>query len=70
VPVTLQNTGPAIRKQPSIKKMPISETVSLDRLIRDGPGADLAGALEHTRQKILIEGIKSDSDGMVRFQFL
>jgi cell cycle arrest protein BUB2 len=40
--------------------------MSLDRLLRDGPpGGDVAGALESARLKILDQGIKSDSDGMV-----
>ena len=44
----------------------MSEGLSLDRLIRDGPpDGDILGGLEATRLKILDQGIKSDSDGMV-----
>jgi cell cycle arrest protein BUB2 len=40
--------------------------MSLQQLLRDGPpDGDLAGALESARFKVLDEGIKSDSDGMV-----
>jgi cell cycle arrest protein BUB2 len=43
-----------------------ADNMSLDRLLRDGPpGGDVAGALESARLKILDQGIKSDSDGMV-----
>lgn len=55
-------------KRPALaKKMLTGETFSLDRLIRDGPpDGDLAGGLDAMRLKILDQGIKSDSDGMVR----
>jgi cell cycle arrest protein BUB2 len=40
--------------------------LSLQQLLRDGPpDGDVAGALESARVKILDEGIRSDSDGMV-----
>jgi cell cycle arrest protein BUB2 len=46
-----------------------SDGVSLDRLVRDGPvEGDILGGLEATRLKILDQGIKSDTDGMVSFQ--
>jgi cell cycle arrest protein BUB2 len=42
--------------------------MSLERLIRDGPpDGDVQGALESARLKVLDQGIKSDSDGMVSF---
>ncbi|CAJ2500990.1 Uu.00g038430.m01.CDS01 [Anthostomella pinea] len=42
-----------------------ADTMSLDRLIREGPpDGDLGGALESMRIKVLDQGIKSDSDGM------
>jgi cell cycle arrest protein BUB2 len=55
-------------RRPVINKKPIAaDALSLDRLIRDGPpDGDLVGALESMRLKILDQGIKSDSDGMVR----
>ena len=63
--------GAASREQETDRRTGIIETMSLDRLIRDGPqDRDLAGALENTRLKILDQGIKSDSDGMVRLQTL
>lgn len=41
--------------------------MSLDRLIREGPpDGDVNGALESARLKVLDQGIRSDSDGMVR----
>lgn len=56
----------AIRR-PVVNKRPIAaDALSLDRLIREGPpDGDIIGALESTRLKILDQGIKSDSDGMV-----
>lgn len=46
----------------------IADTMSLERLIRDGPpDGDVRGALASARLKVLDQGIKSDSDGMVRF---
>lgn len=49
-----------------MKKAATTDILSLDRLIRDGPqDGDLTGALDSTRLKILDQGIKSDSDGMV-----
>jgi cell cycle arrest protein BUB2 len=57
----------ATARRPVVNKKPIAaDALSLDRLIRDGPpDGDIAGALESTRLKILDQGIKSDSDGMV-----
>jgi len=59
--------GPAGRR-PVLGKRPIAaDALSLDRLIRDGPpDGDVIGALESTRLKILDQGIKSDTDGMVK----
>ncbi|OBT82468.1 hypothetical protein VE02_08937 [Pseudogymnoascus sp. 03VT05] len=62
--VSTQATGLAVRKQISAKKPAAAETLSLDRLIREGPDRDLTGSLDATRLKILDQGIKSDSDGM------
>ncbi|KAI1374132.1 TBC-domain-containing protein [Hypoxylon crocopeplum] len=45
----------------------IADTMSLDKLIREGPPDwDTEGALESARLKVLAQGIKSDSDGMSR----
>ncbi|TAQ90208.1 hypothetical protein B7494_g1506 [Chlorociboria aeruginascens] len=53
------------RRPLPVKRSSTAETLSLERLIRDGPpDDDLAGALESTRLKILDQGIKSDTDGM------
>lgn len=58
--------GSAIRRQVVNKKPIAADALSLDRLIREGPpDGDVIGALESTRLKILDQGIKSDSDGMV-----
>jgi cell cycle arrest protein BUB2 len=44
-----------------------ADTLSLERLIRDGPPDDDVGsALTNMRFKVLDQGIKSDMDGMVR----
>lgn len=59
--------GSAASRRPISGKRPIAaDALSLDRLIREGPpDGDVAGALESTRLKILDQGIKSDTDGMV-----
>ncbi|PQE20177.1 cell cycle arrest BUB2 protein [Rutstroemia sp. NJR-2017a BBW] len=42
-----------------------AESMSLDRLIRDGPpDGDVVGSLESMRLKILDQGVKADGDGM------
>lgn len=49
------------------KKRPSTDLLSLERLIRDGPPeGDVQAGLDRARLKILDQGIKSDSDGMVR----
>lgn len=55
------------QQQQSVRKTPLAHAnLSMQQLFRDGPpDGDFAGALEATRYKILDEGIKSDSDGMV-----
>lgn len=46
-----------------------ADAVSLERLIRDGPpDSDVPAALESARLKVLDQGIKSDSDGMVSYE--
>jgi len=53
-------------RRPLLVKRPTADALSLDRLIREGPpDGDLQGALQSTRMKILDQGIKSDTDGMV-----
>ncbi|KAI1142709.1 TBC-domain-containing protein [Hypoxylon sp. FL0543] len=56
------------RKRSALTRNPkVSDTMSLDRLIREGPpDGDIEGALESARLKVLDQGIKSDSDGMSR----
>ena len=45
---------------------PAADVMSLERLIRDGPpDSDVRGALESARLKVLDQGIRADSDGMV-----
>lgn len=44
-----------------------ASAMSLEKLLREGPpNGDVEAALESTRLKILDQGVKSDSDGMVR----
>jgi cell cycle arrest protein BUB2 len=63
------NLGSAGRRPIPGKRSIATDALSLDRLIRDGPpDGDLTGGLEATRLKILDQGIKSDSDGMVNTQ--
>lgn len=53
-------------RRPAMAKRPSGVESSVDRLIRDGPPeSDLGGGLDIMRLKILDQGIKSDSDGMV-----
>ena len=60
------NPPPIPGRRPATKKPSAADALSLDKLIRDGPpDGDVVGALESTRLKILDQGIKSDSDGMV-----
>jgi cell cycle arrest protein BUB2 len=64
--MTPPNPGSAGKRLVSRKRPIPADALSLDRLIRDGPpDGDLLGALESTRMKILDQGIKSDTDGMV-----
>ena len=64
--MTPPNPGSAGRRPLSVKRPIAADALSLDRLLRDGPPeGDLLGALDSTRLKILDQGIKSDTDGMV-----
>lgn len=65
--MTIPTPG-SVGRRPVISKKPIAaDALSLDRLIREGPpDEDLIGALDSMRLKILDQGIKSDTDGMVR----
>lgn len=57
----------AVRRSALSKRSLAADAMSLERLLRDGPpNGDVEGALESTRLKILDQGIKADSDGMVR----
>ncbi|EFX04138.1 mitotic check point protein [Grosmannia clavigera kw1407] len=62
------STGAATpSRRPLLGRSPALDSLSFDRLIRDGPpDGDVVGALNNLRWKILEIGIKSDSDGMVR----
>ncbi|RKF73325.1 Cell division control protein 16 [Golovinomyces cichoracearum] len=52
-------------RRPTTKRPVAADSLSLDRLIRDGPpDGDIPSALESMRLKILDQGIKSDADGM------
>lgn len=63
--MTPPTLGSAGRRPVPIRKS-TADMLSLDKLIRDGPpDGDILGGLEATRLKILDQGIKSDSDGMV-----
>ena len=61
------NTMAPGRRSALNKRSLAADAMSLDRLLREGPpNGDLEGALESARLKILDQGIKADSDGMVR----
>jgi cell cycle arrest protein BUB2 len=56
----------ATRRSALSKRSLAADAMSLERLLREGPpNGDVEGALESTRLKILDQGIRSDSDGMV-----
>ncbi|CCU76747.1 hypothetical protein BGHDH14_bgh03213 [Blumeria hordei DH14] len=58
-------TATAPIRHSAVKRLVPADTLSLDRLVRDGPpDGDISGALESIRLKILDQGIKSDVDGM------
>jgi len=60
--------GPSAGSQRSVpsRRSLAADSMSLERLLREGPPTgDVKGALESTRYKVLDQGIKSDSDGMV-----
>jgi cell cycle arrest protein BUB2 len=66
--MTPPNPAAAGRRPVAGKRIVAADALSLDRLIREGPpDGDLISALESTRLKILDQGIKSDTDGMVRY---
>lgn len=57
---------PTTKRSALSRRSLAADHMSLDRLLRDGPpGGDVVGSLESARLKILDQGIKSDSDGMV-----
>jgi cell cycle arrest protein BUB2 len=57
---------PTTKRSALSRRSLAADHMSLDRLLRDGPpGGDIGGSLESARLKILDQGIKSDSDGMV-----
>jgi cell cycle arrest protein BUB2 len=67
-PAQFAATMTAAKTRPSVlsKRSLAADAMSLERLIREGPpNGDVEGALESTRLKILDQGIRSDSDGMV-----
>lgn len=66
-PQQFVTTMTAARRSSALSKRSLAaDAMSLERLLRDGPpSGDVEGALESTRLKILDQGIRSDSDGMV-----
>lgn len=68
-PASLLNAGAmAVRQRFAMSTTSAAaDAVSLERLLRDGPpdDSDVPSALESARLKVLDQGIKSDSDGMV-----
>lgn len=69
--MTPPQPGSAGRRPAAARRLHPADTLSLDRLIRDGPpDGDVHGALQSIRLKILDQGVKSDSDGMVHLSRL
>ncbi|KAL5320737.1 hypothetical protein ACEPPN_011547 [Leptodophora sp. 'Broadleaf-Isolate-01'] len=63
--MSIPTPGSAGRRPIHSKKPIAADSLSLDRLVREGPpDGDVIGALESVRLKILDQGIKSDTDGM------
>ncbi|KAK7970525.1 hypothetical protein PG996_001046 [Apiospora saccharicola] len=67
-PGNLQPAMSLNRKRSALSRTSAAaDNMSLERLIREGPpDGDVKGALESTRLKVLDQGIKADTDGMVR----
>ena len=59
------------KRNPPIKKMssfaPPVDAHEIDTIVRQGPRGDLSGKLNRLRHLILVDGLESDGDGMVRF---
>jgi len=67
-PVSQLNTMAQVVPRRSVlsRRSLAADAMSLERLLREGPpDGDVEGAIESTRLKILDQGIKADSDGMV-----
>lgn len=59
-------TATATRRSALGRRSLAADTMTLEKLLREGPpDGDIEGALESTRLKILDQGIRSDTDGMV-----
>ncbi|RYO81380.1 hypothetical protein DL766_002815 [Monosporascus sp. MC13-8B] len=74
-PNMVPSSNPAVplhhKRSALSRTSPAADTMSLERLIRDGPpDDDVRGALESARLKVLDQGIKTDSDGMVSLYLL
>lgn len=67
IPSSLNTAVPLRTKRSALSRTSsAADTMSLERLLRDGPpNGDVRGALESARLKVLDQGIKADSDGMV-----
>lgn len=47
--------------------VPPTNTREMDTIVRQGPQGELLGKLDRLRHLVLVDGIESDSDGMVGF---
>ncbi len=47
--------------------IPPTDAHEIDTIVRQGPRGDLSNKLQRLRHLILVDGLESDSDGMVRF---
>lgn len=70
--MTPPSAGSGAGRRPQLmRKSTSSDGASLDKLVREGPGEDgILGGLEAMRLRILDQGIKTDSDGMVYTSYL
>jgi cell cycle arrest protein BUB2 len=65
----VSQTGPMIKKQIAAKRIisgiPAQKKVTLESLLREGPpGGDISEGLHEIRFQVLMDGVKSDHDGM------
>ena len=60
------------KRHPPVKKIsslvPPMDSHEIDTIVRQGPRGDLLNKLDRLRHLVLVDGLESDSDGMVRLR--